>query len=97
MQGFKPEVWKGSVSHIAHTWAKYIVAELVSHVGTSQKTSKKYRRNNNVSRTTENDTQLELPIETMFTVKTPSPGQYDNFKTFFDRGKRRNFTIGKKF
>jgi len=31
------------------------------------------------------------------TVTSPSPGQYDNFKLFYDRSKQRCFTIGKKF
>ena len=29
--------------------------------------------------------------------KSPSPAHYDNFKAFFDRGKQRSFTIGRKF
>ena len=41
--------------------------------------------------------QHRAPIDSLVNVHSPSPGQYDNFKTFYDRGKRRNFTIGKKF
>ena len=30
-------------------------------------------------------------------MKSPAPGQYDNFKTCFDRSKLRSCTIGRKF
>ena len=31
----------------------------------------------------------------IFSVKSPCPTKYDNFKEFFDRSKHRKFTIGK--
>jgi len=38
----------------------------------------------------------EERISAMVGKNTPAPGNYDNFKTFFDRSKNRCFTIGKK-
>ena len=57
-----------------------------------------HRKSTNILHTKEYYEELQQrPIETLFNLKTPSPGQYDNFKTFFDQGKLRKFTIGKKF
>ena len=36
-------------------------------------------------------------LQTLISKQNPSPAQYDNFNSYFDKSKQRSFTIGKKF